>query len=197
MGCLQVTTSGENVASPMETHENAGFDIENVEWRAKSLSYAQRLEIGSYCYVDCETVYGVIIDEIPNEDKFIIIDLFEKRQRFASSHSLCIIDDENIQNEVRVQHDAYLEQHICNDDRSTFDELEMFNVNKNELIPQPGNIAKKQSSLIVTDDSDDDHEHIRKHNRDPTASIIGQLIPTRMEVQRSDNDYGPVTDTLR
>ena len=171
MGCLQ---SQQATSEEVEMPETRTEDIHQVD-RVKSMSFEERLEIGSYCYVDCDTVYGVIIDKIES-GKYIIIDLFEKRQRFASKGSLSIIYDENIRDEVRKQHDQFLEKDLNrdNDDAITDNEYD-----------------KKEISRM---DKDEEHRHLRNITQ---PSIIGNIMPTPISFQQSDNDYGAVVDTLR
>eukprot|EP01083_Nonionella_stella_P282426 961044_1 len=68
---------------------------------------SERIPVGSYCYVDCETVYGVVIGHLP-DDQYSIIDLFEKRQRKAFGSRRTVITDEQVFNQVDQQYHQYL-----------------------------------------------------------------------------------------
>ena len=66
-----------------------------------------QLSVGSYCYIGCDTVYGVII-EIIDDNMYKIIDLFEQRERLVNKSRLSLIEDGETKNMVSQQYDDYL-----------------------------------------------------------------------------------------
>eukprot|EP01083_Nonionella_stella_P092717 259616_1 len=68
---------------------------------------SDRIPIGSCCYVDCETAFGVVIGYLP-DNAYKIVDLFEKTQRRAYGNRLTVITDRNVFNEVNRQYQQYL-----------------------------------------------------------------------------------------
>ncbi len=64
------------------------------------------LKIGSYCYVDCKSVYGVILK---NEGwRYTIIDLFEMRERKTFPSSLAKIHKLNDLRKAKRLHKKYI-----------------------------------------------------------------------------------------
>ena len=126
MGCCESTVAqpqaNNKANAPNQNNEGKGpppskmqmrLYVDNKDKKEHSVSsFASKLEIGSYCYVDDDTIYGVIIEQLQKEGEYIIIDFGEKKQRHVTRDNLSIIYDRKIRNEAKKQHDEYLEMSV-------------------------------------------------------------------------------------
>eukprot|EP01083_Nonionella_stella_P040452 109774_1 len=71
----------------------------------------ERIPIGSYCYVDCESVHGVVTGYLSG-DQYTLIDLFEQRERNAFGNRLTVITDEQVFNQVDQEYQEYLKPEL-------------------------------------------------------------------------------------
>eukprot|EP01083_Nonionella_stella_P222020 792625_1 len=112
----------DDVAPPVAAFGNINYDAIPViippimEGAAAVIDYDEKeeilpdeqheLQVGSYCYVDCDTVYGVITEELTH-DYYRIIDLFEKRSRRANKKTLTLIQDNKGLSKAKKQHERF------------------------------------------------------------------------------------------